>query len=133
MTIRLVDGAAAGQETADGRRLLYVHPNEPGIFARSLEGDVATNVEEHLVVDYAYPPSHSLQPVEGGFYYVGYTPDGRARALRFYDDATGAATDIAPVPASAEVVWGLTASPDGPEILFGAPERGADLVQLEFR
>lgn len=129
----LVDGAAAGQETADGQRLLYVRSNEPGIFARSLEGDVASNPEELLVADYAHPSSHSLQPVEGGFYYVGYTPGARARALRFYDEATRTATDIAPVPAGADVVWGLTVSPDERELLFGAPGPDADLVLLEFR
>jgi Tol biopolymer transport system component len=129
----LVERAAAAQETVDGRRLLYVRPNQPGIFVRSLVGDVASNPEERLVADYAHPPSHGIQPVEGGFYYVGYTPDGRARAVRFFDDATGAATDVAPVPANADVVWGLTVSRDERELLFGAPDLGADLVQLEFR
>jgi Tol biopolymer transport system component/DNA-binding winged helix-turn-helix (wHTH) protein len=129
----LVDGAAAGQEAVDGQRLLYVRSNEPGIFARSLEGEVASNPEVLLVADYAYPSSHSFLPVEGGFYYVGYTPDARARALRFYNDATGAATDIAPVPAGADAVWGLAVSPDERQLLFGAPGPDADLLLLEFR
>jgi hypothetical protein len=91
------------------------------------------NPEALLVADYAHPSSHSLLPVEGGFYYVGYTPDARARALRFYDEATGTATDIVPVPTSAGVVWGLTVSPDEQQLLFGAPGPVADLVLLEFR
>jgi Tol biopolymer transport system component/DNA-binding winged helix-turn-helix (wHTH) protein len=128
---RLMDGAAA-QETADGRRVLYMRVDQTGIFARSLEGDVATNPEERLVEDYAFPPSAGFQPVEGGFYYVGYTPDAQARALRFYDDELRSARDIALLPPSAELVWGVTVSPDGTELLFGAPRVGADIVKLEF-
>jgi Tol biopolymer transport system component len=128
---RLMDGAAA-QETADGSRLLYTRLDQSGIFARSLTGNVATNPEERLVEDYAYPPSAGFQPVAGGFYYVGYTPDAQARALRFYDDELRSARDIALLPPSAELVWGVTVSPDGAEVLFGAPRSGADIVQLEF-
>jgi hypothetical protein len=126
-----MDGAAA-QETADGSRLLYTRLDQSGIFARSLTGNVATNPEERLVEDYAYPPSAGFQPVAGGFYYVGYTPDAQARALRFYDDELRSARDIALLPPSAELVWGVTVSPDGAEVLFGAPRSGADIVQLEF-
>jgi Tol biopolymer transport system component/DNA-binding winged helix-turn-helix (wHTH) protein len=128
---RLADGAAA-QETADGSRLLYSRLNEPGIFTRSLAGDVASNPEERLVDDYPYPPSAALHPVEGGFYYASYTPAARARALRFYDDAQHAARDIAPLPPNADLVWGVTVSPDGRELLFGAAKSGADIVLLEF-
>jgi Tol biopolymer transport system component/DNA-binding winged helix-turn-helix (wHTH) protein len=128
---RLIEGASA-QETADGSRLLYTRFDRLGIFARSLSGDVAVNAEEQLVEDYAYPPSAGFEPVDGGFYYVGYTSDGRARAVRFYDDAQRSARDIALLPQNAELVWGLTVSPDGTEILFAAPQSGADIVLLEF-
>jgi hypothetical protein len=112
--------------------LLFARGDQPGIFARSLAGDVATNPEERLVEDYAYPPSAGVAPVVGGFYYVSYTPDGRARALRFYDDELRSARDVVLLPPNAERVWGLTVSPDGTEILFGAPQSGADIVLLEF-
>jgi Tol biopolymer transport system component/DNA-binding winged helix-turn-helix (wHTH) protein len=123
---------AAAQESADGSRVLYTRSDQPGIFARSLEGDVAGNPEEHVVEDYAFPPSAGFQPVAGGFYYVSYGPDARARAVRFYDDALRAARDVAPLPADADAVWGLSVSPDGRELLLGAPSTGADIVQLEF-
>jgi hypothetical protein len=127
---RLADGAA-GQESADGRRVLYARNNAPGIFARSLAGGPGSP-EERLVEDYVYPPSAGFEPVAGGFYYVSYTPAARARAIRFYDDALRSAHDVAPVPRNAPVVWGLTVSPDGREILFGAPSSRADIVLLEF-
>ena len=79
-----------------------------------------------------FPPSAGFQPVEGGFYYVSYTTDARARAFRFYDDARREARDVAPVPPGTDRVWGLTVSPNGREILFGAPTTGADIVLLEF-
>jgi len=127
---RLADGAA-GQESADGERVLYARPDAPGIFARSLAGGAA-GPEERLVEDYAVPPSAGFEPVAGGFYYVGYTPGGQARAIRFYDDVLRTARDVAPLPPSAAYVWGVTVSPDGRELLFGAPTLGADIVLLEF-
>jgi len=127
---RLTDGAA-GQESWDGRRVLYARSDAPGIFARSLAAD-AVGPEERLVDDYVYPPSAGFQPVAGGFYYVSYAPAGQARAIRFYDETLRSAHDVAPVPANASVVWGLTVAPDGRELLFGAPTSSADVVLLEF-
>jgi dipeptidyl aminopeptidase/acylaminoacyl peptidase len=136
---RLSDGrrqrvfmGVGAQEAADGERILYAKPNEFGIFARALAGDVANNPEQRLVDDYWFPPSAGFQPVEQGIFYVGYTPSGRARALRFFDYAQGTAKDIAPLPPHALVVWGLTVSPDHREVLYAIPEAGADLVLLEF-
>jgi hypothetical protein len=127
---RLTDGAG-GQESADGRRVLYARSDAPGIFARALAGG-PTSPEERLVDDYVYPPSAGFEPVAGGFYYVSYTPAAQARAIRFYDEARRSAHDVAPVPANAPVVWGLTVSPDGRELLLGAPSSRADIVLLEF-
>ena len=128
---RLADGAGA-QETADGSRILYSKLDRPGIYTRSLAGDIASNPEERLVEDYGLPPSAALQPVVGGFYYASYSSAGRARALRFYDDVQRTARDIALLPGDADLVWGVTVSPDGRELLFGAARSGADIVLLEF-
>ena len=126
---RLLVGAGA-QEGTDGTRLFYAKHNQLGIFARSLEGDVASNPEERVVDDYYLAPSAGFQPVENGIFYAGYTPDGRARALRFFDYAQRAAQDIALLPAV--TIWGLAVSPDQRELLYAAPESAADLVLLEF-
>ena len=95
-------------------------------------GDVASNPEEQLVNDYRYPPSSGFQPLDDGIMYVSYAPDDRARALRFYDFATGRGSDIAPIPAEAGVVWGIAVSPDGRELLYTLPTSGVDLIRLEF-
>ncbi len=128
---RLADGAGA-QETEDGSRILYSKLDRPGIYTRSLAGDIASNPEERLVEDYGLPPSAALQPVVGGFYYASYSRAGWARALRFYDDVQRTARDIALLPGDADLVWGVTVSPDGRELLFGAAKSGADIVLLEF-
>src|SRR5690606_25742748 len=85
---------AGAQESADGKRILYSKPNEFGIFARSLAGDVTNNSEERVIDDYWFPPSAGFQPVEQGIFYVSYTSGGRARALRFFDYARGTAKDM---------------------------------------
>jgi Tol biopolymer transport system component/DNA-binding winged helix-turn-helix (wHTH) protein len=127
----LVDGIAA-QESADGTQIFYMRRGEAGIFARSLVGDVATNPEKRLVDDYWYPPSAGFQAVDDGIFYVSYSSTGRARALRFYDAASGRASDVAPLPAEAGSVWGITVSPDERELLYTVPGSGFDLVALEF-
>jgi hypothetical protein len=71
-------------------------------------------------------------PVEDGFYYLGHTPDGVARAFRFRDYTKQAANDVAAAPPSTGL--GLTVSHDERELLYSANgnESGADLVLLEF-
>jgi hypothetical protein len=77
-------------------------------------------------------PTRRPSDVADGFFYVGLSPDGEPRAIRFYDYALREARDIAPAPA--QVALGLTASPDNRELLLagvaGAPE--TDVVVLEF-
>jgi Tol biopolymer transport system component/DNA-binding winged helix-turn-helix (wHTH) protein len=138
--LRLADGhreellpaGVAAQPSTDGTRIFYMHRAEPGIFARSLEGDVATNPEERLVDDYQRPPSGGFEPLDDGIVYVGFSTDGRARALRFYDFATGRGRDIVALPTEAAVVWGIAVSPDGRELLYTLPTSGVDLIRLEF-
>jgi dipeptidyl aminopeptidase/acylaminoacyl peptidase len=119
-------------ETADGRALLYAKELEPGVFLRSLDGDVASNSELRLVADYT-PALGGIVPVADGFFYLGHTPEGRPRAFRFYDFAGGAARDVAPAPRS--TLLGLAITPDGRHLLYSAAasERGGDLVVLRFR
>ena len=120
-------------ESADGRYLLYSKAIVPGYFLRSPPAPGhAPGTEEALVDDYR-PPSGGLAPVGGWLFYVGLTPEGEPRAIRFYDYALRQARDIL-APAPAQVPIGLTVSTDGRELLFagvaGPPE--TDVVVLEF-
>jgi hypothetical protein len=96
-----------------------------------LAGVPADNPEERLVDDYI-PSLGGIAPMSDGFFYLGVGPDGRPRAFRFFDYASGAARDVAPAPRSTS--FGLTVAPNGRELLYSADatEAGGDLVLLEF-
>ena len=128
---RLFEGEFA-IESADGERLLYAKPPERGVFARALAGSPGVNREEQLVDDYV-PPLGGIAPASDGFFYLAAGPDGRPRAFRFFDYASGIARDIAPAPPSTS--YGLTLAPDGRELLYSAAaaDPGGDLVLLQFR
>jgi len=114
-----------------GKLLLYAKTNSFGIFARALDQDSASSVEERLVDDYL-PPNGGIYPVEDGFYYLSSTSAGVARAFRFYDFATKKSVDVAPAPA--KIGPGLSASPDRRRLAYCAEvEGGADLIMLEWR
>jgi Tol biopolymer transport system component/DNA-binding winged helix-turn-helix (wHTH) protein len=116
--------------TADGSSLVYAKVKEPGLFRRSIIGDPARNPEEKLVEDYV-PPLGGIAMAAEGFYYVGHTPSGVPRALRFYDYSTGSAHDAAVLPMRTS--QGLSLSADGRTLLYSASaDSGSDLVVLEF-
>lgn len=126
---RLFEGDVA-RATIDGANLIYSKTREAGLFMRSAVGDVASNPEEKLVDDHVLGPGNTA-PADDGFYYVGLTPGGMPRALRFYDYALRAARDVAALPP--RMGQGISLSPDGRTLLYGASiESGADLVTLEF-
>jgi Tol biopolymer transport system component/DNA-binding winged helix-turn-helix (wHTH) protein len=129
----LFEGEGA-TESADGRYLLYSRSAEPGYFRRLVPAHPGSSVgpEERLVTDYV-PSRGGLAPVADGFFYLGLTPSGEPRAIRFYDYELREARDIV-VPAPADVAYGLTASPDGRELLLAgtAGPRETDVVVLEF-
>jgi Tol biopolymer transport system component/DNA-binding winged helix-turn-helix (wHTH) protein len=118
-------------ESVDGGQLLYARTGEPGIFTRSLRGDVAHNPEVKLVDDYRLTLG-GFVPVKDGFYYLGHTPAGQPQAFRFYDYASRKVHDVVPAPNG--VGLGLAVSPDGRELLYSAAAAGAgaDLVLIEF-
>ena len=127
----LFSGGEIAVESADGRFLLYARSATPGYFRRALQGIPADNPEERLVDDYT-PSLGGIAVTADGFYYLGVTPAGKARAFRFYDYALGRAEDIADAPDT--VLTGLSVSPAGDELLYsavgGRPE--ADIMLLEF-
>jgi len=77
---RLWEGALV-RESVDGKYLLYWKANTPGIFRRSLSGDLAKNPEELLVADFW--PNNQLggyAPVaDGSTTSAGTRKAGRAR------------------------------------------------------
>ena len=137
--IRVADGRAeqlfegsVPVPTPDGKRILYAKMGEPGIFARESAGDPPRNSEERLVDDFEMGNGGML-PVPNGIYYLGFSPQGRARAFRFFDYRVRRANDIVPAPPVLE--YGLTVSPDQRELLYSATNdaSGDDLVLLEFQ
>lgn len=97
----------------DGKRIFYGKPLQPGLWERSLEGDVASNPEKLLLEDYAGPVA--FVPSERGIFYRGR--DARNQlALRYYDFELKRSFDLGPPPADTAAT--LTLSPDGTRLLF---------------
>ncbi len=128
---RLFEGAQA-TESVDGKLLLYAKADVPGLFARSLLGNVTQNPEEKLLDDFVVGPLVAYIPARGGIYYLGYTPEGKPRAFRYYDYASRQAHDVMPAPRG--VSLGLTVSPDERELLYSADQEnaGADIALFDF-
>jgi Tol biopolymer transport system component/DNA-binding winged helix-turn-helix (wHTH) protein len=127
----LFEGISA-TETPDGRLLVYAKDGKPGLFARSLQGDVTRNPERKLLDDFVVGPLVAYIPMNGGIYYLGFTPEGRPRAFRYYDFANGTTHDVMPAPRGLSL--GLTVSPDERELLYAAdqPDAGSDITLFEF-
>jgi Tol biopolymer transport system component/DNA-binding winged helix-turn-helix (wHTH) protein len=121
------------RETGDGKYVLYWKGNTPGIFRRSLKGDLARNPEELLVPDFW--PNNQLggyAPVADGIYYVSGDAQGRPGPFRFFDYASRKSIDVAP-PAPG-LLRGFAVSPDRRRMAFAASaEIGGDLLSLELR
>ena len=129
---RLWEGALA-KESVDGRYILYWKTNTPGIFRRSLAGDVAKNPEELLVPDF-WPLGQigGYAPVAHGIYYVSANAGGKAGSFRFFDYSTRRSTDVAPpVPGLAR---GFAVAPDRRHLAFAARAgNGGDLLLLSLQ
>ncbi|HEV2701650.1 MAG TPA: winged helix-turn-helix domain-containing protein [Steroidobacteraceae bacterium] len=128
---RLFEGVLAA-ETPDGKLLLYAKDPEPGLFARSLQGNPAQNPEQKLLDDFVAGPLAAYIPVKRGVYYLGYTPGGKPRAFRYYDFSSRSAHDVLAAPRG--VSLGLTVSPDERELLYSADQEnaGADIALFDF-
>ena len=129
---RLVEGETA-TESADGQFLLFARSRESGYFRWPLSAASGQAAAERLVVDYttANGANGGIAPVREGFYYIALADDATPRAIRFYDYASRATHDVAPVPPS--VAIGLTVSPDGTELVYAAAAAAeADIVVLDF-
>jgi hypothetical protein len=115
-----------------GRRfLVYGKLEQPGIYGRSLSGDVLKNPEIRLVKDFV-PFKGNFEPVDDGIYYVASTPTGEPRAFRFYSFASGQSVDIAPTPPNYSD--DLVVAPDRSRIAYTTTTKGSqDLVQLDLK
>ncbi len=124
----LFDGICA-KVSIDGTRIFYGRSLQPGIFERSLEGDVAANAEALVLEDYT--PSCGFIPGERGLFYVGRDEQRRAVALRFFDFAERRSYDLGPPPQDQSAA--LTLSPDGTRIVFEVrSSAGSDLTRIEL-
>jgi len=129
---RLWEGGLV-RESPDGHYVLYWKTNVPGIFRRSLEGDLSRNPEELVVRDFW--PGQQLggyAPVAGGIYYVSGDAQGRPGPFRYFDYASRSSIDVA--PAAPGLARGFAVSPDRRQMLVAASaEIGGDLLSLELR
>jgi Tol biopolymer transport system component/DNA-binding winged helix-turn-helix (wHTH) protein len=129
---RLLFFQATSAVEVPGRQLLiYEKQDEPGIYDRSLTGDVTKNPEQLLVADFR-PPWGGFQPVAEGVYYAGSDSLGVTRTIRFYSFDTRKSVDVAPAPT--RMGLSLSVTPDKTRLAYSDWSRGNDhLVQIEFR
>ena len=126
----LFEGKSA-TETSDGR-LLYIKSDRPGLFARSLAGDLRANPEESLVEDIRGPIGYFV-PVEQGVYYTGQDLQRRYTGLRFFDYARRKSVEVAPSSITGPVN-SLTVTRDGSRLVYTRnPKDGIDLSLIQFQ
>ncbi|HMF77843.1 MAG TPA: hypothetical protein VK604_19460 [Bryobacteraceae bacterium] len=115
----------------DYRQVFYGNPLPgPGLFARSLLGDVKSNPEKLIVEDYVGPDGFA--PAGNGIFYVGRDANGRAEAIRFFNFRLRRTFDLGPAPIAA--IIGMTVSPDGRKLVYDAPSAAHDdLISVQFR
>jgi hypothetical protein len=121
------------RESPDGARLFYLKRNEPGIYSRSLKGDLARNPEELMVAGYEMSTNRGgYAPVRGGIYYVASNALGQVGPFRFFDESTRTSLDVAPPVRG--LGPGFSAAPDRRSLVYTARARdGGNLLLLELR
>jgi hypothetical protein len=126
-------GRQFGPGDPDRKYAVYAKNSLPGIFRRSLQGDLSKNPEEQIVPDYwRLNQLGGYAVVAGGIYYVSVNAQGRPGPFRYYDYRSQKSIDVAPpVPGLGR---GFTVSPDRRRLVFSASaEVGGDLLSLELR
>ena len=128
---RLLFEGGAAIEVPRRNLLIYEKEDQPGIYCRSLVGDLTKSPERLLTADYQ-PALGGFYAFEDGFYYVGVAPTGIPRAFRFYNFDAGASVDVLPSPANLDL--GLTVSPDRTRLDYCTKSQGSeDLVQIGLK
>ena len=115
----------------DGRRVFYrkglgVSP----LFARSVDGDIASNPEAQLVPGCVMP--FGIVPTSRGVYYVACDERSNPAALRYFEFSSGGSFDLGPPPLGAQPM--LTVSADGRRLVYSTalPNNG-ELTRVTFR
>jgi serine/threonine protein kinase len=109
----LFEGTSA-RISVDGTRIFYGKPQQPGLYERSLEGDIASNAETRVLEDYA--PAVGFVPAERGIFYRGVATERGPAALRFFDFELKASFDLGPPPQGNAPT--LAVSADGTRLLL---------------
>jgi Tol biopolymer transport system component len=126
----LFDGATP-VVAPDGRRVFYrkglgVSP----LFARSLDGDVASNAEEQVVPDCVM--TFGIVPTARGVYYVACDERRDPVKLRYFEFSSRQSFDLGPPPLGTQPI--LTVSADGRRLVYSTtlPDDG-ELTRVTFR
>ncbi len=125
-------GGAYLTMTMDGKRLIYVKARD-GLYARSVEGDPAKNPE--VLLEKGLIGLSGISVSTTGIYYLEETPEGRNRAVRYFDFATRKSNDVVSPPPldTQQPPYGeLAIAPSQKELLFSAASGTTDLMMLEF-
>lgn len=126
----LFDGATPVVAT-DGRRVFYRKSlNVSPLFARSLEGDVASNPEQLLVPGCVM--GFGIAPTARGVYYVACDERREPVALRYFEFSSRRSFDLGPPPSASQPI--LTVSADGRRLVYATtlPDN-EELTRATFR
>jgi dipeptidyl aminopeptidase/acylaminoacyl peptidase len=126
----LFDGATA-VVARDGRRIFYRKGlGASPLFARSLEGDIASNLEEQVVPECVMV--FGIEPTPRGVYYVACDERNIPVALRYFEFASRRSFDLGPPPFRQQPI--LTVSADGRRLVYQTDLPNNDeLTRVTFR
>ena len=104
-------GGTNALESPDGRILFYARGD--AVFAKALTGG-----SERQILPAVRSRGAAFMPVEGGVYFLGPAPDGRAWAIQFLDLKTNASRELTKIEGTDWTQGPLSVSPDGKAILY---------------
>ena len=125
----LFDGMTA-VVAADGRRIFFKKGQGSALFARSLEGDIANNLDEKVVPGCVMP--FGILPTLRGVYYVACDERQNPIKLRYFEFSSRRSFDVGPPPLDTQPA--LTVSADGRRLIYhtSLPDNG-ELTRVSFR